>query len=115
MKAKIRKLREKFPENAVTVYGKNPRKSQSSQKYSYLDLDLFLYWAKANTSRNVHIYHNRVPYPLIKVIQTQSLFELGTTYAWIAKNYDEILKRLKKVDSMIHLPTDVVNSILNDK
>lgn len=113
MMSKIQKSTTKTPERYLTVYGKKPRGSKAAKRYSYKDLDLFLYYAKAETRGNVQIYHDRLPYPLIKVITTPLDGSIDGAYSWVAKNYDEIKERLKTVDNLINIPRDVVRGFFN--
>lgn len=91
----------------LVTFGKKPRASASSKRYSYRGMNFFLHKSVAETKGNIYLYNDNVPYPLIACFAMGKDDTQETVTKWIEVNFDNIKARLSLVSDYIQIPWEV--------
>jgi len=78
----------------LIVFGKKPRASKTSKRFSYLGSNYFLYSNKVNTSGVALVFLDSPPYPLIAAIPRESNESFDEVHEWIRNNTKDIQVKL---------------------
>ena len=89
------------------TFGKKPRASASSKKYSYRGMNFFLHKSTAETKGNIYLYNDDKPYPLIACFAMGKDDTQETVTNWIEVNFDNIKARLNSISDSIQIPWEI--------
>lgn len=98
------------------VLQSKPRASKTSKRYSIGNIDFFFKISQAETGGGIKIYYDSKPYPYLKFIAQRYHYETGwyseeeitdIAIKWCSDNMQEIIKKLKALDTYIKIDESV--------